>query len=755
MAAASEDTAPEGTVYATDPDGKTVAIPTDAAQSAARQGYTPASDEAIKGLLYAKHYGTPGQMAKTAVEGALAMPTLGGSTALEVASGLATPEDIKGRETTNPVLHTGAGLVGTAAASLATMGADAEAVGGAGLAKTAAKFIPSNIIESLAGAGEKAAASVIGEGATSVAGRLAQKAAAKMIGGKIAGAGFGLGDVVHESALDPMTPEAAMAHIGLSALIGGGLGGLTGAVESAVPEAVAGARKAATKLRDTFVEEYPGLVGKVAGPEAEARAAALMANREQFRTPVDLEKGAKDLSRNMGDQLKAVDGLVKKTHAEVLPNELAELEASRSASPAAAYKPPETSPYVEAHSKLLADKDAYIREFGTLKTGEINPGKVRRFLAGGEDASNANKIAAYDNFQKSIENYTKEAEAASAKIPGRDFDSEALGELKDRTADSLATNRQAAAFQRTLAEGAQPPLSPAAAAGLGMLGNAHPALAATAGGVKALSVLASPVKTIRILSNLEAAAGLVDRHIDNAMGALVRGGVKGADVARGMVAAGIASHVGKSDAESSRLYDKNVAMINKMSDPTNLHDAVSKAIEPLNEHAPNTAVGMASSAANTISVLAMMIPKHTKGGPLSHAYTPPKSEKALVNHAVHLANKPLSFFSSVKAGTATAKDMSLMKAIHPQLMARAQQHLMTHLTKVRNVPYSARAGISMFLGQAMDGSFQPAAIRAAQATYAPTPPPQAPQGGAKPNPAAGKINLGDRFQTPAQASTAR
>lgn len=193
-----------------DPDtGDVGSIDSSQLEQALSTGYERASPEQVDAYYKEKEFGTAGQQALTALEGAASAATFGGSTAAQVALGLSTPENIAARREVNPVSHMvgqGAGLVGTA-------------------------FIPSvgaaNLMER-AGLG---AAKAIGLGAAE---GLAAKVGSAAVKGAVENAIFQAGDEVskmfstnYENPVDAI--DTAKIILG-SGVAGGILGGAAGAI---------------------------------------------------------------------------------------------------------------------------------------------------------------------------------------------------------------------------------------------------------------------------------------------------------------------------------------------------------------------------------------------------------------------------------------------------------------------------------------------------------------------------------------------
>lgn len=254
--------------YLIDANGQVVAAKPEETDELRATGYVPAGAQQIEDFkreqaFHAK-YGTTGQQIKTGAEGAAQALTLGTSTFLEKHLLGVNPEDIKGRQEENPGSHTiGTGLSvavplllsGGAAAPLEAGAAGAEGAVAAGtegasaLSRVAGYTAP-GLISKLGEATSEGVSGLLGEGGNSLAGRLAAKAVEAGAGSGIEGTAYGLGQVVHEKSLgDPnLTASRAIEEIGLSGLLGFGIGGATGALGQLVGEAASS--KLGAKLDD-------------------------------------------------------------------------------------------------------------------------------------------------------------------------------------------------------------------------------------------------------------------------------------------------------------------------------------------------------------------------------------------------------------------------------------------------------------------------------------------------------------------------
>jgi hypothetical protein len=183
--------------------------------------------------------GTLGAL-KAAGQAAADTATFGGASWAEKELGLRDPVDIEAGERAHPV----AAFAGSALGALAPLGAE-ELIAGAGMPALAR--LAGGAPGLIADAGEVATAGLRSTMApTSRLGRLSADVISRGAGSAIEGAAYGLGQSVHEDALDPdLTVESAFSRGAADALLGAALGGATGAplglVSSALKELPSGA----------------------------------------------------------------------------------------------------------------------------------------------------------------------------------------------------------------------------------------------------------------------------------------------------------------------------------------------------------------------------------------------------------------------------------------------------------------------------------------------------------------------------------
>lgn len=188
-----------------DPEGQLGSIPQSQLSQAQNSGYTPASDKDVHEYTLQEKYGSGPEQAKAFLEGLGRGTTFGLSTGLEKGFGV-KPESIRGREEANPLASQAGEIAGIAGSSFI------PGVGEAGLLNKAGTAVSEGL--GLGGAG---AISKIGSSA---------------VKGAIETAMVQGGDEVSRMfAEDPnQTAETALTDIGLSGLMGAGIGGAFGTI---------------------------------------------------------------------------------------------------------------------------------------------------------------------------------------------------------------------------------------------------------------------------------------------------------------------------------------------------------------------------------------------------------------------------------------------------------------------------------------------------------------------------------------------
>ena len=301
-----------------DPDGNPTNVDASEAQQAISQGgYTVPSAAQIQD---AQDYSNFGGGAVNSLEAGAAAAaraaTFGFSDHVLTDSGIVDPHTLSELQRR----HGAADAAGTGVGIIAPMLVGDEAG-------------PLNLVSGvgkLGSAAEHATASILPAG-ESLASRILSKAGSKAVGSAVEGAAYGAGNVVSEAALgDPDTvAQHAVAQIGLSALLGGGLGATVGLGAAVVPEALKVAKAGLSNLGD----KLSGLAGDgfvkassaVSGVPEASIAEALENRGATLATPEARAQAATDAAESLAEQYKNTDAALKQANRDIRPVESSDL----------------------------------------------------------------------------------------------------------------------------------------------------------------------------------------------------------------------------------------------------------------------------------------------------------------------------------------------------------------------------------------------------------------------------------------------
>lgn len=263
--------------YVVDSTGKVREVADDPTLQGFESGQTATPEQVAEyhrqAEMEAKYGGASGA-ALAGLSSAASALTFGLSDVLLAEAGDGNAETLRNLRETNPAASGVGTAIGIVAPAIATFGAStpvsAASVGVAGARGVAGAVLRRSapaLISRVGRAVEGAVARSLPAGET-VAGQIAARAAAVGAGSAVEGAAYGLGNVVSEAALgDPnLTAQSAAAHVGISALLGGGFGLLLGGGQTAIPAAV---RRTRESIGSTFTK-------------AEERFKAVLSESESF-----------------------------------------------------------------------------------------------------------------------------------------------------------------------------------------------------------------------------------------------------------------------------------------------------------------------------------------------------------------------------------------------------------------------------------------------------------------------------------------
>ncbi len=709
------------------------AAPTAAAPTSAEP--PPGFDAEMKELKY----GGLGQQALAGIEGAAEGVAGPFAPALELASGLTTREDIRGREEVN----SGTKTVGELAGLLSPVGE------GALLTK----------------AGE---AAVKGIGVAEKAGFLAKTAsgAAKAaFEGGIYQAGKEVSDIVKS---DPQAAaEFSLADVGVTAALSGLFGGAFGAAAAGINKAKIEAAPFLADLQERAGAKALGFnksqLSKLKGGIEEAKDVARTLMDAEIDTgekiftplagPSELSSKVETLRTDAGARMgKVYDKLDEAAAPGVNPLDLAaKIDAKIGDFWRSPINKGETNQLENVLESVLmrGDKDISFREAQTLKE-EI---KKVAYPGGKSPFEPSPRVQIAQDAYKIVSETIDEAVSKGAKELG---DGALLKELQTARKQYAAAKKAGRALADRVSSEQGNKLfgltdtiaGSVLSSGVG-LGAAGAAVAlkklAEKYGASTLASTrgASVDKFISAFGSTEAAnASKLAKATENGINTARKAVSSVFDVAKEMPSKviPIAAHRDK----LARIVEEHVKAPDKIF-AVNDNNPVDQ------YHAP-----YATASANAVAYLNSVKPDTNPKNPMDARQPANDVEKAKYNRALDIAQQPLSVLNHIKQGTLLPSDIQAMQAMYPGLYSQLQQQLTSqmidHMSKGKAVPYTTRMGLSMFIGQPLDSTMTPQAIISAQPK--PQEQPQQ-QGQGNPPPASSVKALGKSpslYKTPGQAA---
>lgn len=139
---------------------------------------------------------------------------------------------------------------------------------------------------------------------------------------------------------------------------------------------------------------------------------------------------------------------------------------------------------------------------------------------------------------------------------------------------------------------------------------------------------------------------------------------------------------------------------------------------------PNHGMAMGATTANAVGYLNSLRPQSTKTAPLDSDIEPTHAENEKFNRALEIAQQPLTAVQHIVDNQLTSDDVTHLKTLYPSLYTRLSHkitdEMINHTSKGKEIPYDLRFGLSTFLGQALDSSFNPQEIQANQLAFIPS-----------------------------------
>jgi hypothetical protein len=795
--------------------GQVVPVDDAGIHQAQQLGWIPASPEQVENLKLEAKYGTGIEQAKTFGEGLAQTLTLGLSTHGEKSLGV-NPEDIAAREKTNPFAHGLGQAVGVVAPIVATGGAAAlPEAAGEGTLQTAARLSAPSLISEAGQAVGKGVEAILPK-ATSTLGQIGVRAAKAAASGAAEGGLYGVGHVVHESALgDPnLTAQSALNEVGLSALFAGGLmgaGGLLGGIASE-----AGATKLGQRVADWLPElegsaairsthAVPADIRKLASRMGEENLNKLGREGEElgilspFSTPTRISERADEVMESAAKRQSAaldeaeVAGAKPRPISEINQRIKEEVIAPLEESPIREGAAATIGKYLDKWESRLGEEGKFgLRDLHQLRM-DVDA-DIRGLRGAFDPTSSYVKSALYDTRKVLADEINKSLEgvptgASAWKEANRTYHvASTIGELAERGAARMHANNPisllshisgvagfaahglgAGALAGLATEGAKRFGAGLAAGGLRSFrqyverGAAETLVNKTAelisqeraaGGNAVASASSSAPETVAALSQLEAVNVAMRKRLDSLLDVVVRGGSKAAAGTVAHSASGLVGFGGTPQAQMEKVQQ----LVNN---PEMLQEHLIQHTQDLQEHAPKVSQAFQVTAARALSHLSQTSKPIAPRAPLAPRPVMGGQEKWEWKRKMDAINRPTDILKHVARGTLTPIDVQAVKEVFPELHQEMVTRIADKLTQHKDtIPYQTRLMLSMLTGMDLDGSMGSATLQANQLIYS-LPSAKGPE--SKTGPGAARtsqtglshLTLSSRTKLPGQASESR
>lgn len=159
----------------------------------------------------------------------------------------------------------------------------------------------------------------------------------------------------------------------------------------------------------------------------------------------------------------------------------------------------------------------------------------------------------------------------------------------------------------------------------------------------------------------------------------------------------------------------------------------------LGEILPDHAAALGSKTATIFNYFQGLKPRASQASPLDPIIPPSRSDKAMYDRQLRIAEHPLSILEHVKKGTLQIQDLKTLHTIYPSvaqaITQKAAESLIESKEHNKFIPYKQKQGLALLLGQPLDTIQTPQAMQAIIQANAPTQSPQ--DQGSKPKKASG------------------
>jgi len=736
------------------------------------QGYTQDSPEAQASRQKETKFGTPLEMAKTAVEGlgeGIAGPI---SPAIERLGG-ERPEDIRSRAETNPWTHGISKAVGLGAGLMTGTGLPGLAVGaGKAVGGTLARGAAEMAVLAL---GDEATKAVLQDPNQTATNAIANVGLSSVLGGAMGVAGkaasslFGkVGDVLADSKMgkwvgdvkdrlgyhiDNPNPGTSLSdHMtqyyedmkGLTDSVRGGEGLKAQDIAATLPESIT--PNIRNVMGDT-IQHISGAVDKIAAEPAIYQGGAgkaLEAYRDRLITGISEDSSPKELFTALDQFKKDIAPLKKwnslspeteKPASKLIGDVYGKVQMALEDQGAWGEAGKIQSEVNQAWSKYIpALKDA--EKSFTIPTAEgtriIDPGKLQTYINQTDKLSGEIKRGRMQDFLEASENFKSTLKDTYSRL-GLEAPTTISPQALLDTVQSLSSGAKFAdtLVKRGLAKmGGQAIGGSVGAAAGSVVG--MPAVGAALGSMGLGPVFESLLPTIvKPLLSKEANAPAVQAALDYAQAAVRTEGVlkRAVKAITSGTVLDISDRLIKSAPEELERLDKMVAEVSLAP------DKLLNMGHNLAHYMPDHSSALTAHSSNIIQYLVSQKPHPASQLPFDREFKANDVHAGQWNRTLQLADKPLSILKTIQSGRSTMRDMQDMTAMYPQMLSNIKDKLMQGVLDAKSsgksIPYATRMHMSLFVGEPLDSTMVPSSIQALQAVFAVAGTPASPQKGSK------------------------
>ena len=585
---------------------------------------------------------------------------------------------------------------------------------------------------------ERGAAAIVGGGAESLAGRVAQKFVTRAAGGAVEGALFGAGNEISEASLGDtqLTGEKLLASMGHGALMGGALAGAAGAVGELGKAALA---KASPYLRAKAEEQAWKSMAplKKFEKEAEARAGGTRAvgrtlleegvfEGNAAAAPRDLLPKVQERLQARGEELGAImDRSGATVDARSMLTRVADV--AKEYDKKAGYE--HIAKAVNEYGAALVDK------LGLKTLDEALPIRAafeqRRAL---QDLVYKEARALDPKMRvealREVSRIMSDEEVKAIDVAGKALGREgAGGELKalrgtyqrlslaeEALKDSssrMVTNRNLSlsdyATAGAAAAAGHPFAAPVLAVGHKVLRERGNAMAATY-----LDKLAS-------ISAVENRAARVDLEIKRSLSDFFA--KAGGAETRPRIRVRMFDRPGGSTSSRDEYEQRASEIAHVQTQRQLLSDHVERTTAQLAPHAPESTAALARAAQRGATFLASKLPKATPAanGVASFEVKKPRpndQEVATFLRYARAVDDPMSVLEDMKAGRISREGAESLRAVYPSMFRQIQGHVMDRVAEMqakgKPIPRARRLELGILLGIPTDWSLTPEGVQTLQ-----------------------------------------